>query len=302
MARRTFFSILGVLGLGLGLGACPVATDPAMQSSTTEDASSGTPTGGSHDGSSTGPTGTSGPSTGDETGPSCETCGGAACIDVMTDPAHCGGCNLPCPAGIACDQGTCACPEGTMACGDACVDVEADGQHCGGCDQPCEDGMVCLDGACSMGCDALTECAGGCVDVEADVLHCGGCDSPCPTGATCEGGECVCPGPEVSYAADVEPMFVADCTGMGCHGGMNAQEGLDLREGVGYANLLGVAAEQCDDRLLRVEPGQPDASYLLDKLLGVDMCMGTRMPKGSMAYSAEQLELITAWICQGAPP
>jgi hypothetical protein len=96
-------------------------------------------------------------------------------------------------------------------------------------------------------------------------------------------------------------MLVADCTGAGCHGAPMPQEQLDLRVGSGYADLVDVAASQCGDRL-RVEPGQPDTSYLLDKLLGVDMCLGTRMPKAATPYSAEQIDLVAAWICQGAPP
>jgi hypothetical protein len=160
---------------------------------------------------------------------------------------------------------------------------------------------VCLDGGCSNGCGALTECSGACVDTDVNSLHCGGCDSPCTTGAACERGVCACSGPAVSYVADIEPMFVADCAGMGCHGAPVAQEQLDLRAGVGFDELVGVAASQCDELLL-VAPGDPAGSYLLDKLLGVDMCMGTRMPKASMPYSNEQLELVTAWICQGAPP
>jgi hypothetical protein len=49
------------------------------------------------------------------------------------------------------------------------------------------------------------------------------------------------------------------------------------------------------------EPGNPDDSYLVDELLGVDLCLGTRMPKAN-PYSAAQIDLVTAWICQGAPP
>ena len=296
MKRTTHPSLL----LTLGLLACPASNDPAMQSTTSDGSSGPAEVSSSGDGGAASSTASTSPSTGDETGPGCETCGGAACIDVTSDPAHCGGCDQPCPAGIACDQGTCACPAGTMQCGDACVDVNADGQHCGGCDQPCEGGTVCLDGACSMSCGALAECAGGCVDTETNAMHCGGCDQPCPSGAACEGGACACPGPAISYAVDIEPMFVADCTGMGCHGGVMPQASLDLRTGAGYDDLVGVASEQCDR--VRVEPGQPDTSYLLDKLLGVDMCFGTRMPKAAPAYSATELDLVTAWICQGAPP
>jgi len=288
----------------LVLPGCPATPDPSMEPSTSMDASDGPASSGNEASTTTSdPTDGSSPgtTTTDETGPGCETCGGAACIDLTTDPAHCGACDAPCPAGIACDQGTCACPDGTVPCGDACVDVQADGMHCGGCGMPCEPGLVCLDGACSMGCGMLTECAGGCVDTNTSSLHCGSCDQPCPSGSVCEDAACACPGPAVSFATDIEPLFVADCIGMGCHGSPVPQAQLDLRANNGYDDLVGVAASQCDDRL-RVAPGQPEASYLLDKLLGIDLCMGTRMPKAATPYTAEQIDLITAWICQGAPP
>ncbi len=231
----------------------------------------------------------------------CDTCGGQACIDLDTDPLHCGQCDEPCPTGIPCAEGQCVCPSGTTHCGDACVNTLANVEHCGDCGLPCEGGLVCFAGACVDGCDALTDCGGGCVNTDIDPQHCGGCDSPCPSGGSCVGGSCGCPGPALSYATDIEPLFVADCTSMGCHGFPMPQDGLDLRVGAGYADLVGVPADQCSERTL-VAPGQADDSYLMDKLLGADLCMGNRMPKGDDPYTPEQLDLIAAWICQGAPP
>lgn len=229
---------------------------------------------------------------------SCETCGGEACVDLEADAEHCGACGAACPAGIACQAGSCACPEGTIVCGDACVDPSANGEHCGGCDSPCDPGLVCAAGECSAGCGALTECGGGCVDTSNDALHCGGCDQPCPMGAACVGSSCECPGPDVTYTQDIEPIMVDQCTSMGCHGFPVSQEGLDLREGIGYALLVGMASQQCAGETL-VSPGQPDSSYLMNKLLGVDMCSGTRMPKGTPLSGAET-DLVASWICKGA--
>jgi hypothetical protein len=230
----------------------------------------------------------------------CATCGGAACVDLDSDPAHCGGCDAPCPGGVACNGGTCACPEGTLACGDACVDPLADGQHCSGCDSPCMEGEVCLAGACASGCGALTECGGGCVDTDTHPLHCGGCDSPCEGGGACTNGTCSCPGDPLTYTADIEPLVVPSCATMGCHGFPIAQEELDLRTGVGYAAMVGVAAVQCPERLL-VAPGQPSSSYLMNKMNGSDMCSGSRMPKGASPWSPDEIAMLSAWICQGAP-
>jgi hypothetical protein len=53
--------------------------------------------------------------------------------------------------------------------------------------------------------------------------------------------------------------------------------------------------------MLRVDPGHPENSILLDKLMDTPLC-GARMPMGKDAVmvSAEHLELVRAWIAQGA--
>jgi hypothetical protein len=229
----------------------------------------------------------------------CEACGGNTCIDLQSNAQHCGGCDVACPPGIGCVDGQCECPNPTTACDGACVDTAADGEHCGGCGQTCDAGLVCLLGDCAADCGALTLCGGGCVDPQSNPQHCGACDSPCPVGAECVEGTCVCAGEDVSFTNDVAPILSANCTAMGCHGFPIPQEGLDLRTGMAYADLVGVPSAQCDDRL-RVAPGDAANSYLLDKILGVDLCFGTQMPKDPPPLTAAQIDLIARWICQGA--
>jgi hypothetical protein len=230
---------------------------------------------------------------------SCETCGAGTCVDTSSDAMHCGGCDAPCPAGIACQAGACVCPGDTQVCGGACVNVLASGEHCGGCDQPCDPGLFCLAGACVGDCGALAACGGGCVNTETDPQHCGDCDSPCSAGAECSGGSCACAEPAVSFASDLQPIFTSRCTSMGCHGFPMPQEGLDLRVGASFGDLVDVTSSQCGDRLL-VAPGDASSSYLLDKLLGVDLCFGTQMPKDPPTLSPAELDLVSSWICQGA--
>jgi hypothetical protein len=43
-------------------------------------------------------------------------------------------------------------------------------------------------------------------------------------------------------------------------------------------------------------------SYLINKLLGVDMCTGTQMPKADQSLAADDIQRISDWICQGALP
>ncbi|MFO7562492.1 MAG: hypothetical protein R6X02_07600 [Enhygromyxa sp.] len=232
-------------------------------------------------------------------GPSCETCGGDACVDLEASVEHCGECGHGCPAGVPCIAGACTCSGAQQLCGEVCVDLQSDPEHCGDCSTGCEPSQVCASGACAVGCGDLAECDGACVDLQTNAEHCGECDNPCGQGIACVGGSCGCPGDGVSFSAQVEPLLVGGCTGAGCHGFPAPAAGLDLRAGFAYADLVGVPSSQCDDRLL-VAPGQPGASYLIDKLLGVDMCFGTKMPKAAPAFSAEQIAMISEWICRGA--
>ena len=235
-----------------------------------------------------------------ETIVACERCGGVDCIDLQADAANCGACGVACPAEVACVAGVCACPEGSDACGDACVDLQTDAQHCGGCGNDCQ-GSPCTDGACA--CAGLTEC-GGCVDTQTDSQHCGGCDQPCGFGRSCQEGSCGCSPTLVSLAADVQPIFTAHCVANGCHGGANPKKDLRLEDGASWAELVDVPAVECSDGRFRVQPGAPESSYLMDKLLGIDLCGGVQMPQsggpGDDTLPNEDLDAVSAWICQGA--
>lgn len=227
----------------------------------------------------------------------CETCGEPTCVDLTSDPLHCGRCDAACPSGAPCLDGACACPDGGSACDSSCVDTSSDPAHCGGCDQPCA--MFCLAGECATDCGALTACDGACVDTQSNREHCGACDQPCTAGQDCVEGSCVCAGDPVSFAATIGPLLVAECTAPGCHSGAMPKAGLDLRATAAYDDLVGVAASQCGDRL-RVAPGDATNSYLMNKLRGVDLCSGTQMPKAGQALAESELAAIESWICNGA--
>lgn len=224
---------------------------------------------------------------------------GASCVDTATSPLHCGACDSACPAGASCEAGACMCPAGTADCGGACLTTTTDPANCGGCGQVCAQGTTCEASACVCpGGGAV--CGAGCVDTESDPANCGGCGNVCAAGQACAGGACTCGSASVSFSADVQPIFTASCSQNGCHKGANAQQDLDLTAGNAYQGLVGVAAQQCNDGRKRVLPGQPSQSYLMDKIMDVDLCGGTQMPK-LMMLPATQLEAIANWICQGAP-
>lgn len=67
-----------------------------------------------------------------------------------------------------------------------------------------------------------------------------------------------------------------------------------------YQAMINVVAADCSDQRVIVKPGDPSASYLVDKLRGVDLCSGARMPPQGAPLSDADMARIEAWICQGA--
>jgi hypothetical protein len=122
-----------------------------------------------------------------------EACG-ANCVELDSDPDHCGACGNACDPNLVCSQGNCAasCASGETNCDGACVDVNESTQHCGGCGQPCNAGTPCVGGTCTTVCFAGQEnCNGVCADLQTDDEHCGACDQPCSTGQNCVAGSCI---------------------------------------------------------------------------------------------------------------
>jgi hypothetical protein len=217
-------------------------------------------------------------------------CGGT-CVNPATDPAHCGGCGNACASNQVCNKGGCAagCDPDLTQCGASCIDSTTDAANCGGCGSSCGIGS-CIASACS--------CGEG-IDVQTDPDNCGSCGRVCAPGAACVGGQCTCNAAAVSFSADVQPIFAASCASSGCHKGTTGISNLDLSAGNAYDALVGAPAGQCDDGRHLVLPGKPSDSYLVDKLLGTDLCSGTQMPK-SGGLSTAELATIVAWVCGGA--
>ena len=117
---------------------------------------------------------------------------GDACVDLGSDPSHCGACGGACGSAQLCDAGSCVCAAGLTACGASCVDLATDAIHCGACEQSCG-ALFCSGGACLDACPAGTmDCAGSCVDLATSAANCGSCGTVCSVGETCVGSACAC--------------------------------------------------------------------------------------------------------------
>ena len=138
-------------------------------------------------------------------------------------------------------------------------------------------------------------------DTTSDPLHCGACDFPCAPGQTCEDGICTCDPAVVSpdYETVVRPFFQTTCDGSQCHQGPSPILGLNLAFDP-HAATVGVMSFACGSEMrLLVEPGHPERSPVMNKLMGANTCGGEQMPP-NMPQEPATLRMVADWICAGA--
>ena len=85
-----------------------------------------------------------------------------------------------------------------------------------------------------------------------------------------------------------------------CHSGATAPQGLRLDAANSFTNLVGVASRQSSS-ILRVAPGDPDLSYLIQKLEGT-ASGGEQMPLGGPPIPQSTIDFVRQWIVDGALP
>jgi hypothetical protein len=150
-------------------------------------------------------------------------------------------------------------------------------------------------GSLVMGVLLLAGCAGG------------GSQSDLGTGGK-GGPKCTPPDPTtISFAANIQPIFDTSCALGGCHAGAIPQGELDLSQGTARQQLVGVASMQIPSRD-RVVPGDPDASYLVQKIEGTTGIGGVQMPlgcpgapqNGAVCLNNNQILAIRTWISECA--
>jgi methionine-rich copper-binding protein CopC len=109
-------------------------------------------------------------------------------------------------------------------------------------------------------------------------------------------------GPPPPLTADFQSIqanvFTPICTK--CHVGAAAPEGLQLDAQHSYALLVGVPSTEVPS-LLRVNPGNPDQSYIVLKLQGSPGIVGAQMPFGGPYLDQATINVIRQWITNGAP-
>lgn len=92
-------------------------------------------------------------------------------------------------------------------------------------------------------------------------------------------------------------VFTPSCATAGCHSGSSPAASLNLEAANSHAMLVGIAATQ-DSGVQRVNPGNPNLSYLITKLEGPG-ATGEQMPPGNPLPQAD-IDVIRQWITDGA--
>lgn len=139
----------------------------------------------------------------------------------------------------------------------------------------------------------------------------------------CYDASCATPGPALSFATDVLPVFERSCAlSASCHGNPSSPT-----DSAGYRMYLGelkTAMKPSDVAKIRsliigqpshaapslniVEPGKPESSFLMLKMDGAHKCAanacgdkcGESMPQGGILLDIPTRNIVRDWIAQGA--
>ena len=104
-----------------------------------------------------------------------------------------------------------------------------------------------------------------------------------------------------TLSGDVQPILSNSCAFSGCHAGTSPQQGMNLSLGLTHSNTVNVPSNESG--LDRIEPGQPNQSYLVHKIQGTQGTVGgsgAQMPFGGTPLSQANIDIIRAWITDGA--
>ncbi len=116
------------------------------------------------------------------------------------------------------------------------------------------------------------------------------------------------PGNPISFANNIQPIFNRSCALAGCHIPPTLNGGQDLSAGRAYRATVNAKSQQ-KPRVLRVKPGDPDNSYLFQKIVGTPGIAGVLMPQGcpgtplngATCLTPDEIDAIRTWILECAP-
>ena len=137
----------------------------------------------------------------------------------------------------------------------------------------------------SLAAAALVACTGSGVGLDAN-------GNPITPGG---GGEPLTP----DFKSIQDNVFTPICTR--CHIGAGAPQGLQLDAAHSYAMLVGVPSVE-QPNVLRVKSGDPDNSYMVQKIEGAATISGARMPFGGPYLPQSTIDVIRTWVTNGAQP
>ena len=107
-------------------------------------------------------------------------------------------------------------------------------------------------------------------------------------------------GEAVTLAQLSTDIFTPRCATTGCHSGAGASGSMSLAADRIEVEAIDVSSVQQPD-LKRIDPGDPEGSYLLRKVRGDAGISFSQMPPSGGTLTAAQIEQIRAWIEDGAP-
>jgi hypothetical protein len=108
------------------------------------------------------------------------------------------------------------------------------------------------------------------------------------------------PPPPVPTLTQLTTTVFAVCGACHTGGGASLPASMNLTAGHIYASIVNVHSVE-QPALLRVKPGDPTDSYVVQKLEGAATISGARMPFGGPYLSQAQINQLAAWISAGAP-
>lgn len=126
------------------------------------------------------------------------------------------------------------------------------------------------------------------------LAACGDVKSPTEPSADPEG-------PAFTFAQVQAQIFTPTCVKAGCHEAATASGEMVLDAGQAYGQIVNRPAVG-NSSLDRIEPGDPERSYLIKKLRGDPDITGERMPldnPGSLTQA--QMDGLVGWVLAGAP-